>query len=100
MLALAWCSRSLSTLFGRVRLCLDQQQISQTYEIFGFKYKRQRPAPRKYVSKLELECISNYKHKILLWAGTQQYGLESYGHVTEPELQWLDYDLQVTKLPA
>jgi hypothetical protein len=83
----------LSTLFGRVRLRLDQQQISQTYEIFGFKYKRQRSAPRKYISKLELECISNYKHKIIIWAGTQKYEIGGYGHITEPELQWLDYEL-------
>lgn len=83
----------LSTLFGRVRLRLDQQQISQTYEMFGFKYKHQRPAPRKRISKLELECISNYKHRITIWAGTQKYELGGYGHITEPELQWLNYEL-------
>jgi serine/threonine protein kinase len=97
----------LSTLFGRVRLCLNQQQISQTYELLGFKYKPQRPAPKQDISKLELEYLGDAKRKIIVWAGTQKYELGGYSHITEPELDWIAYELsdwlrvpiQVKRLP-
>jgi hypothetical protein len=97
----------LSSLFGRVRLCLNQQQISQTYELLGFKYKPQRPAPKQDISKLELEYLGDAKRKIIVWAGTQKYELGGYSHITEPELAWLAYELsdslrvpiQVKRLP-
>ncbi len=83
----------LSTLFGRVRLRLNQQEISRTYEVFGFKFNRPRPAPRQNISKLELEYLGNNKRKITIWAGIQKYELGGYGDITEPELDWLAHEL-------
>jgi serine/threonine protein kinase len=98
----------LSSLFGRVRLCLNQQQISRTYELFGFKYNRPCPAPRHDISKVELEYLGDAKRRIIIWAGTQRYELGGYGDITEPELDWLAHELsdwlrvptQVKRLPA
>ena len=98
----------LSTLFGRVRLRLNQQQISRTYELFGFKSNRPLPAPTQNITKLELEYLGEAKRRIIIWAGTQKYELGGYSHITEPELDWLTYELsdwlrlpiQVKRLPA
>lgn len=97
----------LSTLFGRVRLRLDQQQISRTYELFGFKYNRPRPAARQNISKLELEYFGDSRSNIIIWVGTQKYKLGNYGHITDIELDWIVHELsdwlrvpiQVNKLP-
>ncbi len=102
---MAW--KILSTLFGRVRLCLNQQQISRTYELFGFKYNRPRPAARQNISKLELEYFGDSRSRIIIWVGTQKYELGNYGHITDMELNWLIHELsdwlrvpiQVNKLP-
>lgn len=98
----------LSTLFGRVRLRLNQQQISRTYELFGFKSNRPLPAPTQNITKLELEYLGDAKGRIIIWAGTQKYELGGYSHITDPELDWLAYELsdwlrlpiQVKRLPA
>lgn len=82
----------LSTLFRRVRLCVNQQQIWQTSEIFGFKYKHPRPSLRQDISKLELEYLGNTS-RLVIWAGTHKYELNGYGHITEPELEWLAHEL-------
>lgn len=98
----------LSTLFGRVRLRLNQQQISRTYELFGFKSNRPLPAPTQDITKLELQYLGDAKGRIIIWAGTHKYELGGYSHITDPELDWLAYELsdwlrlpiQVKKLPA
>lgn len=96
----------LFALFGRVRLRLTGQQISLTYELFGFKYNRPRPAPRKYLSKLE----HNKKYytrgydggieelplppELNIWVGTRKYELSGgNGRLSEPELDWLAHEL-------
>ncbi|MBW4638810.1 MAG: serine/threonine protein kinase [Gloeocapsa sp. UFS-A4-WI-NPMV-4B04] len=83
----------LSTLFGRVWLCLDQQQIWQTSEIFGFNYKQKRPALRQDISRLQLEYLGDSRSRLIIWAGTQKYELGGYGHITEPELEWIAHEL-------
>lgn len=101
---LAWLI--LSTVFRRVRLCVNQQQIWQTSEIFGFKYKHPRPSLRQDISKLELEYLGNTS-RLVIWAGTHKYELNSYGHITDSELEWLAHELsdwlqlpiQVNQLP-
>lgn len=98
----------LLTLFGRVRLYLDQQQISQTYELFGFKYRRSRPVPIQEIYRLELQYLGATKSRIVIHAGTQEYQLGSYSHISEQELNWLAHELsellsvpiQVRRLPA
>lgn len=101
---LAWLI--LSTVFRRVRLCVNQQQIWQTSEIFGFKYKHPRASLRQDISKLELEYLGNTS-RLVIWAGTHKYELNSYGHITDSELEWLAHELsdwlqlpiQVNQLP-
>ena len=86
--------RILSTLFGRVRISLDRQQISRTYELFGLKFNRPRPAPRDSISKLEIEYIGEAKARIIIWAGTLRYELSGNITVTELELDWLADELR------
>lgn len=86
--------RILSTLFGRVRISLDRQQISRTYELFGFKFNRPRPAPRHSISKLEIEYFGEAKARIIIWAGTLRYELSGYSNITELELDWLADELR------
>jgi hypothetical protein len=90
-------------LFGRVRLCLNQQQISLTYELLGFKYRRPRAAQRQDISKLEYTKKSytrdsdgdrfEVKPQINIWAGTHKYELGDNGLLSEPELDWLAHEL-------
>ncbi len=99
--------RIVSTLFGRVRLRLDRQQISRNYEIFGFKFNRPQPASRQDITRLELEYLGEAKCRIIIWAGAQKYELSEYRWLTETELDWLAHELshwlgvpiQVKRLP-
>lgn len=93
----------LFSLFGRVRFCLNQQQISLTSELFRFKYNRPRPTSRDDISKLEYTKRSfkkdsdgdriEVKPQIIIWAGTQKYEIGSNGLLSEPELDWLAHEL-------
>lgn len=86
----------LSNLFGRVRLCLNQQEISLTYEIFGFKFNRPHPAPIQNIDKLEVEYFSNFGkviNKIIIWAGVHKYELSRNNQITQAELDWLALEL-------
>lgn len=86
----------LSNLFGRVRLCLNQQQISLTYEIFGFKFNQSRPAPIQNINQLEVEYLSNFGNainKIIIWAGVHKYELGRNNQFTQAELDWLALEL-------
>ncbi|MBW4542792.1 MAG: serine/threonine protein kinase [Myxacorys chilensis ATA2-1-KO14] len=42
----------LFPMFGSMRLKIDAQKISQTWEMFGFEYSRPRPDPRQSIYKL------------------------------------------------
>ena len=86
----------LSNLFVRVRLCLNQQQISLTYEMFGFKFNQTRPAPIQNINQLEVEYLSNFGNainKIIIWAGVHKYELVSNNQFTQAELDWLALEL-------
>lgn len=90
-------------LFGRVRLCLNQQQVALTYELFGLKYHRPRPAKRQDINKLEYTRTTfvkdsegdrvEIKPQINLWAGTRKYELRGQELLTTPELDWLAREL-------
>ncbi len=93
----------LFALFGRVRLRLNQQQISLTREIFGFKFNYPQPGARQDITILErtkkyLKTGSRgrkveVKPPIIIWAGTQKYEFGGNGFLTEPELDWLANEL-------
>lgn len=85
--------RILSNLFGTVRLCLNQQQISFTYEIFVFKFNQSHPAPIQKINQLELEYFDGAIYRIIIWAGTHSYELGRNNQITQAELDWLSYEL-------
>jgi serine/threonine protein kinase len=93
----------LVSLFGRVRLRIDGQQISLKYELFGFEYYHSRPASRDDITKLVLTKRSFIKNsdgsqvevkpQIVIWAGTNTYKFGGKGLLSEPELEWLALEL-------
>ncbi len=100
-------------LFGQVQLSLNRQQISLTYNLFGFKHSRLRPARREDITKLEYAqktfkynsegAIVAIKPRISIWVGTHKYELGNsdrsnqsgfnYDILTKPELEWLANEL-------
>ncbi|BAZ29151.1 serine/threonine protein kinase [Cylindrospermum sp. NIES-4074] len=92
-------------LFGRIRLRLNQQQISLTREMFGVKFNYPQPAQRKDICMLQR--IREYVHKefgrgsfkvkaqIIIWAGKRlKYEIGGNNElITEPELDWLAHEL-------
>ncbi len=90
-------------LFGRVRLSLDPQQITLTYEIFGFKSNFPKPAQRQDITMLEhtRKYLTTGRKgrqievqpRVIIWAGTQKYELVTDELITEPELNWLAHEL-------
>ena len=85
--------RTLFALFRRVRLRLDQRQISLIYEIFGIKFKYPSSASKQDINKLEVKYVDQVRQKIIIWVGTQKYELGGNGIISEPELDWLAYEL-------
>jgi serine/threonine protein kinase len=98
----------LFPLFGRVRIRLNQQQMTLAYELLGFKYQP-RPIPSSHICKLvhtkryyrmakslELAPRSNYildHPRLIVWAGTKKHQLCSGEALTDPELDWIGYEL-------
>jgi len=93
----------LFSLFGRVRLRIDGQQISLKLELFVFKYNSSRPALREDITKLLFTRRSftkdsegtqvEVKPQIVIWAGTHKYEFGGNGLLSEPELEWLALEL-------
>jgi serine/threonine protein kinase len=95
----------LFTVWGSIRLRLDQQQVALTYELFGFKFHRPRPSPRQNITKLSY--IPQYFTKdsdgdrtqvpaqLELWAGVQKYqiGGNTDAIKSEAEREWLAHEL-------
>ena len=97
-------------LFKKVRLRIDRQQVYLIHELFGFKYKRPRPAARQKITNLEYikRRFKKYNNRLeinpqlIIWAGVQKYVLngkyetvDSLHSLTEPELEWLAHELSV-----
>jgi len=93
----------LFSLFGRVCLRIDGQQISLKSELFGFKYNRTRPALREDITKLVLTKRSfnkdsenrqvEVKPQIIIWAGKHTYNFGGNELLSEPEIEWLALEL-------
>ncbi|MDY7023488.1 MAG: serine/threonine-protein kinase [Cyanobacteriota bacterium] len=85
--------------FGRVRLRIDQSNISKAWEIFGLKV-HQVTASRKNITKIEYIPVSYEKEytentiaipaQIRIWAGTLTFRLV----LTPSELDWLAQELR------
>jgi serine/threonine protein kinase len=93
-------------LFGRIRLRLDQKQISFINELLGLKFKRTRATPRQHIRKLvyipksyEIDLSSGTRIEVtpqlFIWAGVHKYQLAGSGGVinSEPEIEWLAQEL-------
>ncbi|MFN6563515.1 MAG: serine/threonine protein kinase [Nostoc sp. ChiSLP01] len=96
----------LFPLFGRIKLCLDRQQITFTNELLGLKFNRIQRSPRQHIRKLvyipkrfEIDLNSGtrveVKPELILWAGVHKYQLAGYGGVinSELEIEWLAQEL-------
>jgi serine/threonine protein kinase len=95
----------VSNLFRRVRLRVDQKQISLSHEILGWQYRRPRVAGIQNITKLErtskfMSMVKNsegdrveIKPQINIWVGTQKYEIGAHGLLTEPEIDWLAHEL-------
>ncbi len=106
--------------FRKTYFKINQENISLTYELFGFRWQKPKPAPRNEINKLEFRpkyyaknTGGNYRKcgaKLIIYAGTKQYqfssfvteitvdtGIKQYQNstslITELELQWLAVEL-------
>jgi hypothetical protein len=105
----------LFEVFGKVRLDINQQQISLTYELFGLKHSKPCPSQRQDIWKLEhsqkackfwLDIIPIDKpQKLSVYAGKQEYVIHiknlsnrkgytsQMNGLTDSEVNWLAYEL-------
>ncbi len=95
----------LFNMFGRIHLCLNQEQIALTWELFAFKFHRPRPSPRQSITKLVY--ISKHFTKdsegsrvgvpaqLDIWSGVYKYKLGGSGGAieSEAEIEWLAQEL-------
>ncbi len=93
----------LFTLFGTVRLAITPSKIHLQYGIFGFRCFPSQTAVRERISKIECTSVS-YKRdsdgdrvrvppEINIWVGTKKFSLGGGDVLTEPELEWLAWEL-------
>ncbi|MBW4560339.1 MAG: serine/threonine protein kinase [Mojavia pulchra JT2-VF2] len=95
----------LFSVWGRIRLRLDQRQIALTYEILGLKFHRPRSSSRHNITKLVYTPPyftkdsegnrSQVPAQLDIWAGVQKYQVGGSGGAikSEAELEWLAYEL-------
>ncbi|MEH2162778.1 MAG: serine/threonine-protein kinase [Nostoc sp.] len=93
------------SLFGRICLRLNAEQIALSRELFSWKFERPRPSPRKSVNKLVY--IPKYFTKdsegnrvdvsaqLYICSGVQKYQISGndVGIKSEVELEWLAHEL-------
>ncbi len=94
-----------SPLLKRIRLRLDRQQISFTWEMLGLKLNRIPPTPTQEITKLvhvpRTFTTDTEGHRVeippqlVIWAGVQKYQLGGKGAPVESELEieWLANEL-------
>jgi serine/threonine protein kinase len=95
----------LFTIFGRIRLHLDRQQIDLTYELWRLKTRRVRPSSRANITKLVYTPQHFIKDsegdrtqvsaQLDIWAGVKKYQLGGTDNLikSELELEWLAHEL-------
>lgn len=86
--------RILSALFGKVRISLDRDYISRSYEMFGFQFKQPRhQTPRQAIEKLAIASTGNISRRLTIWAGTRKYELGNDNSISPSEIDWLAQEL-------
>jgi hypothetical protein len=93
----------LFTLLGKVRLRINQSEITLSWEILGKRCLPSLSAARQNIAKVELTRLSYKKDsdgdrvavppQINIWAGTKKFPLGGKDTLTAPELEWLAQDL-------
>lgn len=93
----------LFTLFGTVRLAITPSKIHLQHRIFGFRCFPSQTAVREHISKIECTSVSYKKDsdgdrvrvppEINIWVGTKKFSLGGGDVLTEPELDWLAWEL-------
>ncbi|MEJ1931602.1 serine/threonine-protein kinase [Nostoc sp. NIES-2111] len=94
----------LFSLFGRIKLRLDKEQITCTKELFGFKFHRPRPSPRESITRIVYTPRDLTKDsdgdktqvtaQLEIWTGVKKYQLGQNTNIqSEAELEWLAQEL-------
>jgi len=93
----------LFTLLGKVRLRINQSEITLSWEILGLRCLPSLTAARQNIAKVELTRLSYKKDsdgdsvavpaQINIWAGIKKFPLGGEDTLTAPELDWLAQDL-------
>ncbi|GFE71766.1 serine/threonine-protein kinase [Chroococcus sp. FPU101] len=95
--------RIFFTLFGHTHLRIDSEQISLKNRLFGIDYPFSKPKSRQRISKIERTQIyyqegseNGYVKvhpEIKIWMGTKYLSLGNDDQLSEPELDWLTFEL-------
>jgi serine/threonine protein kinase len=91
---LIWIVLLLSS--GKLRLLINQYQISLASHLFGIELHNPPSSPREYIIRLERMRESYNSAGLIIWAGLRKYGFLYEGEfftLTPPELDWLAYEL-------
>ncbi|MHC0063318.1 serine/threonine protein kinase [Nostoc sp. UIC 10890] len=81
---------------GKLRLLINQHQISLASHVFGIELHHLPPSPREYIIRLERMRESYNSAGLIIWAGLRKYRFLYEGEfftLTPPELDWLAYEL-------
>ncbi len=95
----------LPSRMGQTEIQIDQQQISLSNKRLGIQTGRSQVAPRKNINRLEHHNVSSSSTSsdepgLIIWAGSQKFELKATPALTQPELDWLAYELSTwLKLP-
>ncbi|PSF32093.1 serine/threonine protein kinase [Aphanothece hegewaldii CCALA 016] len=91
------------TLFGHTRLRIDSEQITLKNRLFGINSPFSKPKPRQRITRIERTPITYRQDsdgdrvtvhpQIKIWVGTKHLSLGNDGRLSEPELDWLAYEL-------
>ncbi|MBN3927403.1 serine/threonine-protein kinase [Nostoc sp. NMS4] len=83
--------------FGKKKLCINQQKIAIIYELFGIKRFHPSPSLRQDILRLERSKDTYNQPCFTIWAGIKKYDILSgefyFFPATPPELDWLAHEL-------
>ena len=81
-------------LFKRTRFKINEQKVTLTHEILGWKYRQVLNASKQDVTALKLIYGYHGNRRYLhIWIGRNRYELWSDSILSEPEMEWLAQEL-------